>query len=201
MSAELVVVKVGGSLFDLPDLGPRLRAWLAARGTGDVLLVPGGGTTADVVRALDQTHGLGEETSHWLALQALTLNAHFLKALLPGAVVVEQPHQRLTSAGGPSILDPFRFAQEDEKRPGRLPHCWAATSDALAARVAVVTEARRLILLKSVSVPDDLTWTEAGGCGIVDQWLARVLERAPAGLQVSCVDFRAQESFNITGRM
>lgn len=53
----LVVVKVGGSLFDLPDLGPRLRAWLKTLRTADVLLVPGGGPTADVVRSLDRAHG------------------------------------------------------------------------------------------------------------------------------------------------
>src|ERR1700737_80612 len=77
-----VVVKVGGSLFDLPDLGPRLKSWLDELASFAVVLVPGGGPTANVVRELDRHHGLGEETAHWLALQALTFNAAFLAALL-----------------------------------------------------------------------------------------------------------------------
>ncbi|HYT89716.1 MAG TPA: hypothetical protein VEL76_13495 [Gemmataceae bacterium] len=192
MSADagrLVVVKVGGSLFDLPDLGPRLRTWLATRG-GDALLVPGGGATADVVRALDRTHGLGEEAAHWLALRALTLNAHFLQALLPEATIVGQPHERPTPASTPAILDAFRFACADEGRPGQLPHCWAVTSDALAARVAVVAKARQLVLLKSVALPEGMTWTEAGRCGFVDEWFARVLEQARIDLTVKWVNVR-----------
>src|SRR5262245_19403362 len=88
-----IVVKVGGSLYDLPDLGPRLQRWLDALHTRSILIVPGGGALADAVRDLDQIHGLGEETAHWLALRALTLNAYFLAALLPGAVVVAHPDE------------------------------------------------------------------------------------------------------------
>jgi aspartokinase-like uncharacterized kinase len=69
-SSGPVVVKVGGSLFDLPDLGPRLEVWLGARRS--VVLVPGGGPTTDVVRALDRTHRLGEEAAHWLALRSIS---------------------------------------------------------------------------------------------------------------------------------
>src|SRR5262245_30988403 len=86
-----VVVKVGGSLYDLPDLGPRLRAWLGQRPELAPLLVPGGGAVVDFVRNLDRRHRLGEEASHWLALRGLTLQAHFLAALLPNAVVVNAP--------------------------------------------------------------------------------------------------------------
>src|SRR5947209_1436057 len=86
-----VVVKVGGSLYDLPDLGPRLGRWLGASPGRRALLVPGGGPTADVIRQFDACHGLGEATAHELALRALTLNAHFLAALVPAAVVVDDP--------------------------------------------------------------------------------------------------------------
>src|SRR5262249_34902973 len=80
-SAGPVVVKVGGSLYDWPDLAGRLQDWLGQPSERRVLLVPGGGVTADVVRDLDQRHALGEERAHWLALHALALNAHFLAAL------------------------------------------------------------------------------------------------------------------------
>src|SRR5262249_34532604 len=77
-----VVVKVGASLNDLGDLRPRLECFLKELGTREIVIVPGGGSTADAVRELDRCHNLGEETAHWLALHALKLNAHFLAQLL-----------------------------------------------------------------------------------------------------------------------
>ena len=50
MSGPRIVVKVGGSLFDWPDLGERLCRWLAVQEEKEILLVPGGGPTADVIR-------------------------------------------------------------------------------------------------------------------------------------------------------
>src|SRR5438132_894215 len=89
MIRPITVVKVGGSLFGISQLGDALQRWFNRVGAAQILLVPGGGPTADVVRAYDRDHHLGEEKSHWLALRALTFNAHFLAGLLPGGVVVD----------------------------------------------------------------------------------------------------------------
>jgi aspartokinase-like uncharacterized kinase len=194
MAPFRAVVKVGGSLYDWPDLATRLRGWLIAEwsaGEG-VLLVPGGGPTADVVRDLDRQHGLGEEASHWLALRALSLNAHFLASLLPSACVIGDVLECccVWNEGRTPILDVYEFARADEDRPGCLPHSWAVTSDALAARVAIVAGARQLVLLKSTSIPDGVDWTEAGRLGLVDELFAEVLRRAPADLHVRVVNLR-----------
>jgi aspartokinase-like uncharacterized kinase len=193
-SPLLTVVKIGGSLYDLPDLGSRLRRWLSeCLSDASVILVPGGGGTADAIRYLDHRHGLGEETSHWLALRALTLNAHFLAALLPPACVLGDVGA-LRRAGNKnlfSILDVHEFARIDERRAGHLPHRWAVTSDALAARVAVVVQAHYLVLLKSTTIPPGMDWTEAGRRGLVDERFAEVLRDAPADLCVSAVNLRA----------
>jgi aspartokinase-like uncharacterized kinase len=171
------VIKVGGSLFDLPDLGVRLREWLAVQGTGEVLLVPGGGPAADVVREYDRLHALGEERAHWLALSALTLNARFLASLLPSAVVV--PHVRALTAewlqGKIPVLDPYAFARADEGHSGSLPHRWTVTSDSLAARLTHVAGADELILLKSVALPAGIDWKEAGERGLVDTYFAEAV--------------------------
>src|SRR5262245_48232663 len=142
----MIVVKVGGSLYDLPDLGPRLRSFLTSLSEGPCLLVPGGGGTADVVRAFDRDHHLGPLAAHWLALRACTLNAWFLHALLPQTRVVVRPCPNCPLA----ILDPHAFVRGDEGLPGCLPHLWTATSDSVAARAAEVFAAD-LVLLKSVS--------------------------------------------------
>src|SRR5207302_9117839 len=176
MSAEhgagLAVVKVGGSLYDLPDLGPRLWSWLWTPAAARVLLVPGGGAAADAGRDLDRRHGRGEAAAHGLALRALTLNAWFLASLLPLPVLnpLSSPFTERFS-----LLDAHAFAAEDALRsPGALPACWDATSDSVAARAAVVLGAGELVLLKSVTVPGG-DWEGAARDGVTDPLLARVL--------------------------
>jgi 5-(aminomethyl)-3-furanmethanol phosphate kinase len=188
------VVKVGGSLFDLSDLGPRLQNWLDELLSDDFLLVPGGGPTAEVIRDLDRRHGLGEEKAHWLALRALSLNAQFLTDLLPFTFVMEYPEEWAAGrcSGCVGILDPFPFCRRDDRERSKeaLPHSWEVTSDAVAARVAVAAGARRLILLKSVTIPEGINWEEAGHRGFVDQAFAAVVHSAPTPLEVRAVNLR-----------
>jgi aspartokinase-like uncharacterized kinase len=187
--APPVVIKVGGSLYDLPDLGPRLAAWLGSLVIREVILVPGGGPTTDAVRELDRRQGLGETRAHWLALFALALNARFLAHILPGGMVAtEEVGCRVAWRGGQvPVLDAYAFAQSDEGRPGCLPHSWHVTSDSIAARAAVRFQARQLILLKSATLPAGTDWTEAGRCGFVDRYFATALG---GGLEVRAVNFR-----------
>jgi aspartokinase-like uncharacterized kinase len=188
MSTALTIVKLGGSLYDLPDLQGRLHHWLAERADDKVTLVPGGGATANVVRRFDAIHGLGEEKAHWLALRALALNAMFLAALMPGTPVVGHPCQAVP---GVSILDPFAFAASDEGQNPTccLPQSWETTSDAIAARAAVVGGAARLILLKSVTIPQGIDWKTAADLGFVDMVFAELIRQAP-GVAVEAVNFR-----------
>jgi len=182
------VVKLGGSLLDLPDLRSRLTAWLDR--CDDPVLVVGGWRTADVVRDLDAIHGLGEERSHWLALRALTLNAHIVAGLLPRAAVatdlVEIP--RLRAAGRVPILEPFTFVRSDETVDSDpLPHKWIVTTDSVAARAARRL-ACNLVLLKSAPLPPGTGLIEAARLGLVDEHFPR---EATHLSRVECVDFRS----------
>ena len=165
----MTVVKVGGSLYDWPGLGPALRAFVAALDPADVLLVPGGGGLADGVRALHAVHGLTEEQAHWLAVESLGAAGSFLRVLVPGT--------ESTGAPGPhpppplGVLDPFFFAHADTV----LPHTWEVTTDSIAARAAVVWKADRLVLLKSIDVPPGTPWDEAAARGWVDGYFTRAL--------------------------
>jgi len=197
MNDVKVVVKVGGSLFDWPVLGQRLVLWLKTLAPMRVLLVPGGGPIVDVVRDLDQCLSLGEEVAHWLALRGLTLNAHLLEAMLsrqtnPRPIIIGNlpEAEKAWDQSRLAILDALSFAQEDENRPGRLPHAWSVTSDSLAARVAVQFKVRKLVLLKSTDIPND--WTKADR-GIVDSYFEAIIRGADShesGLEVSALNFR-----------
>ncbi len=190
MAEPATIVKVGGSLYDLPDLGPRLSRWLDAC-SSPVMLVPGGGSFAAAVRELDRIHQLGEERAHWLAIQAMSQAARFLATLLPRGelALTLAACPAISRAGQIAVLDVASFCAADE----RLPHSWDVTSDAIAARIAQVSGARRLILLKSVGLEGGLSWQEAARRGLVDPAFADVIAAAPA-LAVELIDFRAAAS-------
>lgn len=181
----MIVVKVGGSLYDHPRLGIGLYQWVG-HCHGPVLIVPGGGEFVDVVRKLDRVHELGEETSHWLALRGVTLAAQFLVGLLPGAVVVQVPGQPFDLG----VLDGYTFCERDAGFAGSLPRTWTVTSDALAARAAVAFRANRLVLLKSIDIPPEATWTEAAQRGWVDEHFPTVVQEFDGRVEV--VNFRGQ---------
>lgn len=161
----MIVVKVGGSLFDHPRLGAGLRAYLDSLAPAEVMLVPGGGNLVETVRHLDHIHGLGEEQSHWLALHAMTITASFLGKLidLPGF------NSRV------QISDCLGFLRNDEGKAGALPHSWDVTADSVAGRIAIVFQAERLILLKSIDIPPETSWTEAAENGWVDRYFPQVV--------------------------
>src|SRR5262245_13102447 len=179
----LIVVKVGGSLFNLPDLGLRLQTYFAQFEDARILIVPGGGAVADVVRQWDQTHRLGEEPSHWLALGATALCARFLMLLLPDSRTVDHPGE--TRSGFLDVLNPLAFVHWDERSATHLPHRWDVTTDAIAARAAIVGGAWRLILLKSADMPGGMSWRAAAEADLVDRVFPSLIE----GLQVDWVNF------------
>lgn len=177
----IVVVKVGGSLFDWRELPTRLQRFLQTDEIvgGRVVLIAGGGPFAEAVRTLDAIHGLGERTCHRLALRAMDVSAELLASLLPNSIVVDD-FARIADAWGAGrrlILAPRRYLEEvDEPSDDPLPLSWETTSDSIAARIAERLGATRLILLKSSSVVA-ADRAEAVRLGLVDPIFPRASRR------------------------
>jgi aspartokinase-like uncharacterized kinase len=181
-----LVAKVGGSLFDLPDLRDRLTAWLTGHCHRPVVLIPGGGAGADVIRRLDAVHRLGEEAAHWLALRVMTVNASFLARLLRLPVMCSQT----SAAPNPAVLDAHEFWRANDG-PAAPRHSWQVTSDTIAAWVACHLGAD-LVLLKSADLPAGIEWEEAAVAGLVDTTFPELVRGR--GLSVSWVNLRGPAS-------
>lgn len=69
-----------------------------------------------------------------------------------------------------------------------MPHSWDVTTDSIAARVALVHGAERLVLLKSVDVPSGTPWEEAAARGWVDAHFPKVAAELTCPIEV--VNFR-----------
>ena len=189
-----VIVKVGGSLYDYPPLRTRLNRFLDSLESTQVAVFPGGGPFANVIRQLEVLHGKSEERSHWLAVRSLGLAARFLAGLLEprSAVVSTAGEWETTFAGGQiGVIDPERFARVDVRRKDALPRTWEVTSDSLALQLARRWRAGRLILLKSVTAPQD--WPSTSASGIVDPWFSRLLADTDKRVGVSIVNLRQEK--------
>jgi 5-(aminomethyl)-3-furanmethanol phosphate kinase len=193
-----VVVKVGGSLLTWPELPARLTRFLA-HFTGcdwcsneEIVLIAGGGPAADVVRNMDQIHGLGNLRAHRLALSALDLTAELLAALVPGSGVVHRPEafRSIWNLGKIPIVSPASFLEEyDDRELDPLPANWNVTSDSIAARIATHLKSRCLFLLKSKSLPPKTSLSEAASLGLVDPMFPAIARNLDLVVSVCLRDF------------
>lgn len=168
---ELAVVKVGGALAGNPGQLARLGEALAgASRRHRLVVVPGGGPFADQVRAFDRANKLSADAAHWMAILGMDQYAFALCDVIPGSRLVEDRAgiQGAHADGEIPVLAPARWLRATDE----LPHTWDVTSDSLAAYLATLLGADRLVLVKPV----------AGGAELLDPWFTRTV---PAGVRWS----------------
>ena len=197
---SITVFKLGGSLLDLPDLAVRLQNAFSKLGNDRPLVISGGGDAADIVRRWHRTFGLDEERSHWLALDAIHLNQQLLLELIPKLELVptRQAAQVALSHDRIPLLDLAEFLRTEEalvEPTERLPHCWDVTSDSLAAWVAARWPADRLILLKSVDLPDAQTddSEQLASAGLIDSFFPQLTNSIPT---IEWINLRQEGDIN-----
>jgi len=145
------VVKVGGSLQRWRGL-PGFVRWLAAIGREvRILVVPGGGRFADLVREEQRRHALEEPIAHSMALRAMDQYGLLLASLAPPAVPVGTLAGAARAAAAGRV--PILLAAQVMERDPSLERSFRLTSDSIAAVLAGRVRSPRLILLKSVAGP------------------------------------------------
>jgi aspartokinase-like uncharacterized kinase len=157
----VVVYKIGGSLFDWPELFSRLKELLAGEIARPVV-VSGGGRMADVVREWDRVHGLGDEESHRLAIASMSLGSRFLADGLDGELIENRDEAAAVwSSNRIAVLDAFSFLASETKAGGEpLPASWNVTSDSIAAWIASRWPAS-LVVIKSTFPSADSAYVDS----------------------------------------
>ncbi len=139
-----VVVKLGGSHADAPALR---GAWLAAVAAADgpVVLVPGGGPFAELVRAQQAGMGYDDAVAHDMALLAMGQYGLVLAAA-PGCVAAGSAAgiARALAAGRVPVWLPSAMLA----RARGVAKGWAVTSDSLALWLGRRLGARAVLLVK-----------------------------------------------------
>ena len=180
------VVKIGGSLFDYPDLATAWNQWVSRESKMMTVMIAGGGPYADLVRQWDKQFQLSEETAHWMCVTSMSITATLLHQQLPGTLLIDDWQELIKwrssdKPAGSSVFLAESFLKTIETSlPGdSLPQTWAVSSDSIAARVAEVLSAEELVLCKSTSVPDGNDWQQLADKGFVDQYFSEIATRLP----------------------
>jgi aspartokinase-like uncharacterized kinase len=162
-----VVLKLGGSLLDLPDLKQRLLRLIAQEYSNrPVLFLVGGGQIVDAVRHYDSIHHLQTEPTHWLCVELMNSTAAMVQQLCDWPLLSESRmlakwlQARPTALPKPAIVAPSAFYSPQLNSPA-LPLSWDSTSDSIAALLAQIVAATELVMLKSTdeaSTSDEPLW-------------------------------------------
>ncbi|MCR9297194.1 MAG: hypothetical protein NXI32_31225 [bacterium] len=215
MPASVRVIKLGGSLLDLPQIGFKLQQWLLGQPAALNLIVVGGGEIVEAVRRLDRIHQFDPSQVHWWCVDLLTTTARIAANQIPdcGLIDTQSELKSVLEAGSGSpattttyTVVPSAFYSRDvheEMFPSLheipqawdLPHTWDTTTDSIAALLGLLTRAGELILMKSVDPVDP---NEAGqirsACemwaklGLVDAAFPRIATSIP---KIRWVNLRA----------
>ncbi|MCR9199476.1 MAG: hypothetical protein NXI04_12590 [Planctomycetaceae bacterium] len=172
------VLKLGGSLLDVPDLADRVLHLVDQEQLHPAIVVTGGGRLADVVRLYDEQWGLSADVSHQQAIATMGINAAVLRSLHERFVDSVNPAPQAVGVPAPDQL----LKQWEAAGKANLPASWAVTSDSIAAWLAARFGARQLILLKSTDPsadgrPPDIHQLQQ--TDLVDRWLPHALGDVP----------------------
>ena len=143
------VIKVGGSLASDPAVLRSLCVELSRAAVGcRLVVVPGGGEFADVVRNVDGTFGLSSWISHRMAVLGMDQFGLLLSGLIPGCRVASSLGVvgGLAGSGQVVVLLPSRLVF----RARSLVASWDVTSDSIAAYVAGRLDVGKLVLVTDV---------------------------------------------------
>ncbi len=128
-----VIIKLGGSLIEKGrDIIRFLRDYVDEKEKAPtIILIPGGGPFAEVVRNVSADMSISEETAHWMAVLAMHQYGLLLANGEIGIALVESMKE-IDGAEPIRILLPYEVLKADDC----LPHTWDVTSDTIAAFVA-----------------------------------------------------------------
>ncbi len=142
-------IKIGGSLISYTEeLIDLMQSLDRLSKSYQLVIIPGGGPFANIVRDMYKQYDLSETAAHWMAILAMDQYGFFLSNLSENTLTISSidSAKELASTYKLVIILPFQVLYEQDP----LEHSWDVTSDSIAAYIASLINADSLILLKDV---------------------------------------------------
>lgn len=180
----MIIVKLGGSLFNTPELVLWLQRLAETSRSIPIVIVPGGGPFADVVRKAQTQHHFNDKTAHHMALIAMKQFGLMLSALEENCLPfdIHKPEQPL------SVWLPDDALLSEPT----LIHSWDLTSDSLALWLASQLKAEQLLLVKRIHV-NSTSIKQLSNNQIIDRSFADLF--TDAAIPTRIIHYQSQVNF------
>lgn len=189
----MIVVKLGGSLYNTPELKTWLNVLDKYSKLQPIVIVPGGGPFANQVRDSQQLHQFDDSHAHHMAILAMAQFGLLIKGITPHCQLLNFPAGKPVIPKGLSVWSP----NESLLSQPEIMHSWAITSDSLASWLANKLDAEQLILVKQNHVSSNRSVIELSKMGVVDAGFQHLFEQSTIPSQI--ID--AQDYQHITERL
>lgn len=146
---DATVIKIGGSLAIYPEKLKILCSMLsAASKKHNILVVPGGGEFADVVRVVDKRFNLSDSVSHKMAILGMDQYGFLLSDLIADSHIVNQLEsvRNVFDLNELPVFLPSKFMF----KINLLENSWNVTSDSIAVYIANQLCIKKVILITDV---------------------------------------------------
>ena len=139
-------IKIGGSLYS----SKYLKKWLdviANHPNINIVIIPGGGLFADLVRSTDKKFNLEQKKAHLMAVMAMQQYGTMLSSICPSMQLANSKEKILSlwDQNKTVIWEPFDMVRYE----CTLEASWAHTSDSIAAWLTSYMQIDHLLLIKS----------------------------------------------------
>ncbi|MGV9172074.1 MAG: hypothetical protein ACOC44_05575 [Promethearchaeia archaeon] len=115
-----------------------------------IILIPGGGNTANLIRYIDHKLDVGDELVHWMAILAMDFNADQIHRKFSSVILIENLQELKKTIEekkrGIYLFKPFSFLYNEDF----LPHSWDITSDSIALSISHRLNLSTCFLIKNV---------------------------------------------------
>jgi hypothetical protein len=154
---KTALVKIGGSILKNKEAITSTISQLTAlqnkmKGFRNIIIIPGGGSYANLIRYIDKRLKIGDIMAHWEAILCMDKNAEDLHKQFPSTLLCEE-FSELSEKIKENVKDsqliifkPFKYLYETD----RLPHSWKVTSDSIALHIAFELALEKCFLIKNV---------------------------------------------------
>jgi aspartokinase-like uncharacterized kinase len=189
----MVVVKLGGSLYQATELQHWLTTLKKCSQQQNIIIVPGGGPFADQVRQAQQLHGFNDSDAHHMAILAMAQFGILLSSLLPDCHPFSFPSEHPATSYPLSIWLPDKQLLD---QPG-IAQNWDITSDSLALWLAQQCQVEKLTLIKRQPPEQISSIGQLNKIGFIDNGFVRLMSQHPIPTEVIAADHYQQFTLDL----